>query len=266
MASHIEGICHLCGLFGELSFEHVPPDKAFNNKGLLFSDINLELEIDRDRVVNIERRKGLGAYTLCKTCNNWTGRVYASSFIEWVKDSSLAVKLLGHSNKIQRKWKNFFPLRVIKQIATMVLTANSENFLKAHPELKDFIQNKYSKNLPERYHFFLYFNHTGRKRLVGNAVALNLTTQSPTYISEITFPPFGYVFTIDSRPSDQRLFEISFFSSYGYDQEKTLSLEVPVLPTFTQFPGDYRTEKEILSQAGYSPVITGRQEIPNLIY
>ena len=260
-----EGVCRLCGSYGKLSFEHVPPEKAFNDKGLLFSDINLELELDKDRLVVIERRRGLGAYTLCQRCNNWTGKVYAPSFIEWVRDSNLAVELIGHHNKIQRKWKNFYPLRVIKQIATMVLTANSENFLKVHPELKEFIQSKYSKNLPPKYHFFLYFNHMGRKRLVGNAAAINLTTQSPTYISEITFPPFGYVFTIDSKPSEERLFEITFFSNYNYDQKIDLYLEVPVLPTFTQYPGDYRTEKEILSQAGFSPIITGKQEIPNLI-
>jgi hypothetical protein len=26
------GRCHICGNVGELSFEHVPPEKAFNNK------------------------------------------------------------------------------------------------------------------------------------------------------------------------------------------------------------------------------------------
>ncbi|MHB8369358.1 MAG: hypothetical protein ACYDBP_06640 [Leptospirales bacterium] len=249
-----------------MSFEHIPPESAFNNTGILFSDINLELDIGRNQIVNIERRRGLGAHTLCKRCNNSTGRVYATSFIDWVKDSCSAVKIAGHLPVIQRQWRNFYPLRVIKQIATMVFSANSENFHKIHPELQKFTLNKYVKNLSPRYHFFLYFNHTGRKRMVGNAAMINIATKNPTYISEITFPPFGYVFTIDSLPSDKRLLEISHFSNYNFDQKTNLYLEVPVLPTITQYPGDYRTEKEVLSQAGFSPVLTGRQEIPNLIY
>ena len=258
------GICRLCGFEGRLSFEHVPPEKAFNNRGLLFSDINLAFGDSRDQVVNIERRRGLGAHTLCEKHNNWTGRVYAPSFIDWVKDSYQALKLGSHLPLISQ-WREFYPLRVLKQIATMVFSANSENFHKVHPELVNFVLNKKDNSLSPRYRFFLYFNHIGRKRLVGNAAMIDIPTQRPIYITEITFPPYGYVFCIDSTPSDSRLYEITHFSSYGYREKKRLNLEVPVLPTYTQYPGDYRTEKEVLSDAGFSPVLFGQQEIPYLL-
>jgi hypothetical protein len=33
------GVCHLCGVFGPLTFEHVPPRAAFNDRGVLEADI-----------------------------------------------------------------------------------------------------------------------------------------------------------------------------------------------------------------------------------
>src|SRR5258705_10110809 len=34
------GVCHLCGETAELSFEHVPPEAAFNDQRILESDIH----------------------------------------------------------------------------------------------------------------------------------------------------------------------------------------------------------------------------------
>ena len=71
-----EGICHLCGTFGQLSFEHVPPRRAFNElkiKSFKFWDIYCSKK-GRDQ------QKGAGDYTLCNSCNNNTGSCYAESY------------------------------------------------------------------------------------------------------------------------------------------------------------------------------------------
>ncbi len=31
MKTITEGICHICGDYGKLFFEHIPPEAAFNN-------------------------------------------------------------------------------------------------------------------------------------------------------------------------------------------------------------------------------------------
>jgi hypothetical protein len=71
-------------------------------------------------------------------------------------------------------------------------------------------------------------------------------------MSEIAFPPLGYLLTVDSDPPDRRLTEITHFSRYSYDDFKVVELNPPVLPTVMPFPGDYRTAEEVAEQAARS--------------
>ncbi len=64
-------------------------------------------------------------------------------------------------------------------------------------------------------------------------------------MNEISFPPFGYLLTFDSEPPDNRLFEITHFSHYSYNERKEMWLRLTVLPTYLPYPGDYRTKERI---------------------
>jgi hypothetical protein len=35
----VKGTCHLCGGFGKPSFEHSPPQKAFNDNSVLYAEM-----------------------------------------------------------------------------------------------------------------------------------------------------------------------------------------------------------------------------------
>jgi hypothetical protein len=39
MAKAPDGLCHICGKYGKLSFEHSPPEAAFNNRPLVYAAI-----------------------------------------------------------------------------------------------------------------------------------------------------------------------------------------------------------------------------------
>ncbi|GAB3284345.1 hypothetical protein GCM10027347_61260 [Larkinella harenae] len=64
-------------------------------------------------------------------------------------------------------------------------------------------------------------------------------------MTELAYPPFGFVLTVDSDSPDERLFEITFFASYDYAEKADLRLNMPVLPVFSLIPADYRPETEI---------------------
>ena len=85
-------------------------------------------------------------------------------------------------------------------------------------------------------------------RTQGGVGVLKFDTNSTrtVLLSEITFPPFGYVMTIDDEPHEKRLVEITHFSRYGYNEFAVFPLQLPVLPTHLWFPGDYRTKEEII--------------------
>jgi hypothetical protein len=78
---------------------------------------------------------------------------------------------------------------------------------------------------------------------------LDIKTKRSSFFSEITFPPFIYVMTLGSPPTDDRLVEITHFARYGLNELAIMEMKLPVLPTLTGVPGDYRTRKEIYEEA-----------------
>jgi hypothetical protein len=65
MAKQQFGICRLCGTHGKLSFEHVPPESAFNDQRILRSTFEqvLAKEDNLDDLEGSVQQRGAGAYT-----------------------------------------------------------------------------------------------------------------------------------------------------------------------------------------------------------
>src|SRR5262245_60666479 len=111
--SPVEGACHICGEVTKLSFEHVPPRSAFNDRPILFQSGEDTLRAaDPDEVTQIAQR-GAGAHTLCPRCNNDTGRWYGGAFAEFAHQ---AMAVLHHTRGRATLYYQFnlFPLRVLK--------------------------------------------------------------------------------------------------------------------------------------------------------
>lgn len=248
-----EGTCHICGIFGPLSFEHIPPKSAFNNRPVVSLHFEQAISLGPDDVVKgPQQQKGMGGYTLCERCNNLTGHWYGDKFVAWCYQGMEILERAG--GKPTLIYLNYvFPLRVLKQIVTMFLSVNGDTFHNYHPELARFVLSRDARFLPPKYRFFLYYNVEGRQRTVGVAAVANMETGNASLLSEITFPPFGYVMTIDSNPPDGRLVEITHFARYAYEDFSVFSQRLPVLPTHVAFPGDYRTKDEIYRDARITP-------------
>lgn len=79
MSSKISGICHICGKKTELTFEHLPPRKANNNRAKAIVGDELTKHIagndkpwDFSSCKYKDLQKGMGLYSLCQSCNNTT--------------------------------------------------------------------------------------------------------------------------------------------------------------------------------------------------
>ena len=55
--------------------------------------------------------------------------------------------------------------------------------------------------------------------------------------------------TLDSEPPDDRLFEITHFSRYRYNDFEVLQMRPVVLHTATFVPADYRSPEEVVREA-----------------
>ena len=127
----------------------------------------------------------------------------------------------------------------------MFFSVNSSEFGKENPELTRFVLDKNKKYLSNKYQFYIYYNTAGKQRFAGVTGRINVFSSTRAIWSEITFPPFGYVMTLDSQPPDNRLFNITHFSRFDFYEVVPIELRLPVLPTDSPFPGDYRSKEEL---------------------
>jgi hypothetical protein len=150
---------------------------------------------------------------------------------------------------------NIFPLRVLKQVVCMFFSANGPDFQLAHPDLVRLVLNRDAKFLPPNFRIYAFYALSHRARSAGITGILRiLGGRSVSHlVSEVAFPPFGFVLAIDSEPPDARLCEISSFAEYGYkDWYAGLGMRLPNFAVFTPYPGDYRPREQVLADARIS--------------
>lgn len=238
------GICKLCGNEGQLSYDHVPPRAVFNDGQFLsVPDEELYDWAPGETVKGKLKQGGIGFYSLCQKCNNNTGSWYGRDFVWW---SYHAVNVLKWTDTRPTLYypQSFFPLRVLKQILTMFFSISKVDLTEIAPDLVKFILNRDEKYMNPMYRVFAYFNVEGNPRYMGYTSLWN--NGSMHQLSEIAYPPMGYVMTFDSTSPDPRLTDISHFSRFAYNDWKEISMKFPVLATHIPMsPGDYRSLEEI---------------------
>jgi len=124
MRSPLYGICCLCGSYGKLSFEHSPPSKAFNDDSVLYSRIQDWLVGGNpDALTGETHQRGVGAYTLCESCNTKTGSWYGGAYVELAKQGMQYLERVRSAGGLHLPFR-INPLRVIKQVICMLACAS----------------------------------------------------------------------------------------------------------------------------------------------
>lgn len=249
------GTCHLCSQDTDLSFEHVPPEKAFNGtraRGFGIDDW-LKNEGELPETGGRTNQRGLGAYTLCAPCNNKTGAWYAAEYVRWAVGFWEKLDQIPRSERRATIWvANRFPLLFLKQACTMFFSANGpKTFAARHEDLVRFVLNKESRALPPDIDVCLGLYRGPLARVSGMAGKLDIASGSTELISEVAYPPFALRLISNSGPVG-RLGSISHFSNYGFRDPADLSLTVVVGEGHTPYPGDYRTKEQVLADASES--------------
>jgi len=131
----------------------------------------------------------------------------------------------------------------------MFFSRNSPNFSEAHEDLVRFVLNKDHNYADPSLRVFVYFNAALLLRHSGISAQINFASGGSHIFSEVAFPPFGYILTVDGKALDDRLAEISYFSRYSYNQWTDVALRLPVFHLCTAFPGDFRSHDEVLTDS-----------------
>lgn len=246
------GSCCICGVYGKLSFEHVPPRAAFNHQPILLSTFEDIQQVEHasgnlDNIRGKKQQRGMGAHTLCGKCNSDTGAWYGSSYVAWVRQGMELAEYSAQAPSLSYTFR-IHPLNVLKQIICMFMSTNGSQFAQKHPDLVKFVLGKRAQFINPKTRIFAYHSLSPRVRQTGVSVAGDFHGGTFCTMSEFVFAPFGYLMTFDSPPPDSRLTDITGFNQFHIDDWHEINLKLAVLPIYTYLPGDYRDKATVLRQ------------------
>ncbi|MDH1270120.1 HNH endonuclease [Rhizobium pusense] len=237
------GKCCICGKHRKLTFEHIPPKRAFNSGGGRSTTIDqLLAEYEGNNARYSKDRKGFGKLSLCELCNNNTGAWYGNAYVEWAHQG---MRFLDASGTLAMPF-HIFPGRVAKQIIAMFASTNGPNFFDAHPELRKFVLDPQWVGIPKKFKLLTYLttSNVQTARITGIIATMDFGQSKASIFSEIAFTPFGYILVIDSPPPARGLFDITFFCHEPYRQYRDLHLPIGAKEVHSYIPADFRTEEE----------------------
>lgn len=234
------GICALCGNEGKLSFEHVPPQTAYNDSAIFIQNhIHLTKQSSPLYGKKMRSNRGSGGYTLCEVCNKTTGSWYVPAFSDFVHQGMSIIKQFKHPVPVIMGTYRIKPLNVIKQILTMFLTIETGGILRADSKLTGFILGKENNMLPSRYDVYLYSTLSSQSRMMGYSFVGGDTAEMQKW-SEINFKPFGYFLTDESQPPNGRMCKITSWSNFQYDKEVSIQMATCYLRVDSFIIGTYK--------------------------
>ncbi len=247
------GICHICGNYGELTFEHIPPQKAFNwQRAKIYNGYEALNKINGEPAKFINLQQGMGKYSLCEHCNNTTGSWYAQTYRDIAMD---VVKYLHnndplkHGDVVTFTFKECPILRFVKQVIAMFcsLLPYEENQRLGFDKL---ILNKESNSVnKELFDLRMYLTPPETGQLMcGPTVVLYKAEESikSGCVADLAVYPFGFILNLtpeidvkygtsilkmlDANYHDRHAFEIALMYLERYNTDLPLPLIYKELP------------------------------------
>lgn len=255
------GKCHLCGKNKQLTFEHIPPEKANNSNSahVICGDtlmnhigsIRNPWDLSGLRYKNMQ--KGMGGYTLCENCNNNTGAWYADDYINFVNTIGYVLTNKIDTEKakaIKIELKEMYPLRIIKQILCMFVSTMHPEFLDVHTDLREFIINKDSRIFDsKKYRVSMYilkeprFGWSGLNAMMYDKCKIKTVAYMDLY-------PVGYI--LELNPTEDRFKYVSDISNMGtdftYNDKGIMGITLNILERNSFWVGDFRSKEDIIKQ------------------
>lgn len=255
------GKCALCGKKRELTFEHIPPRSAFNwfpakivtSTTILRAISTGSRPWDFSGLPYDDSQRGMGAYTLCKTCNNNTGHWYGADYVNFVLGIHCAMLTVqpqaGTSLTIEND--KFRPLPVMKQVISMFCSLNHSAIIgEKHRALREYVLDKTLNVFPkDQYRLGMYLFINGIQRRVPITVQIQTCKgKEPVMeaLTEIATYPIGFVLYLEPNSDLKMPFaDITALCECGYQEEYKVEIPLPVYQCNTLFPNDFRSQKEI---------------------
>lgn len=214
--------CRICGKLKKLTKEHIPP-KCIQKDWY----IDTYIPGDDPEIPNFTKhkiRKDISTLSLCSECNNNLGRRFVPEYNNFVSQFNTRI-IYDNIGNYMFSINEFYPMRVIKQIYSMVLSSQSiynPYLIKLQRYILD-----YKLNMNFLPNVFMYYNKSSTARLVPCVGRLSLNNHSINMISEISFPHIAFVISDESTKDIPGLLNISYFNQYSFYDKINQTFRLP---------------------------------------
>ena len=196
------GVCHICGQYKKLSYEHIPPKGSFNPLHQRLYTLDALANVpptrnlppwDTSGLQYKSFQKGTGGFTLCEDCNSFTGSKYGEAYSDIVR--GIGQELMKIPNDKQKYGVTIHIERAnllafFKQIISIFCSINT---IEIGKYFKEFLLDENSTAFNKEYRVFIFL-HTGKViRFVPFQVQENIETRDTYFFSEISTFPVGFI-------------------------------------------------------------------------
>jgi len=234
MGRTIRGTCRICGAFERLTYEHVPPRHAFNDEPIKSYELGEWWNLQAGKPARYaNEQRGAGDHLLCDRCNNHIcGTWYVPELCTWVRAVAPVWEAIpegaGESLEAKIGLRHVRPALFAKQVIAMLLASTPEGFSSEHPELQHLVLERDARGLPDCYRLYLSLFKRCVARETGVYDVLTDFGVTVFRAVELSYPPFSYLLTIREGRIADRLGAISHFLDNGPDDEREVTLRLPV--------------------------------------
>lgn len=138
------GLCHLCGIYGPPTFEHVPPSAAFNDHRVLEADIHklmgFDLLADLKNPTGKYNQRGSRKFTLCRRAITTPADGMVAPMWNFVHGIFPLCQTVQPHQFVELRFA-IKPLNVLKQMLVMFCGASPPSFAQKHPSLVRYLLN-----------------------------------------------------------------------------------------------------------------------------
>jgi hypothetical protein len=222
-------LCHYgCGRLAG-SEEHLPGSAALNDTPVTIN----YLRTGDGKIKTVRRREedGFIVRTICEPCNRHTGGSYGTAFKKFVHAFAESGRFFTpDQGRALISAREIQPLRVLKQMAGMVLAAQSEAPVESLKPLQQFVRRQWSKLPDEAGTFYLYRNVSPRGRVASMTgfTFLRVRAGGPLMVSEVSWPPLGLVYVLGGpHLMLEKMTNVTGWGRYDFRDVTSLHFSVP---------------------------------------
>ncbi|HEY3779934.1 MAG TPA: hypothetical protein VGL56_02545 [Fimbriimonadaceae bacterium] len=177
----LRGTCCIRAEVKDLTFEHLPPQAAFN-KGSARMETWEEAHArdPLDHMGGPIMQRGSGAYTLCCKCNADTGAWYVNEYTWWAYQAGVLLAQTQGDPRLTHLYHGY-PLRFFRQVIVMMMSVAGPPLTERHQFLRRFLFSRNSREFNNRsLRLYAFYNPSNRIRQNPVAAILDVSGRRGT--------------------------------------------------------------------------------------